>query len=47
VPMESDVLSLLLKGGVASAVYIGFLSLSEWDEYRRNLQIIYNLIKSQ
>jgi O-antigen/teichoic acid export membrane protein len=47
-PMESDVLSLLLKGGVASAVYIGFLSLSEYDEYRRNLQIIYrHIVRSQ
>ena len=45
-PLESDVLSLLLKGGVASVVYVGFLLVLERNEYSKNLQTIYGLFKS-
>ena len=44
-PIESDFLSLLVKGGVATVVYSGLLLLFEHDEYRRNAQIVYNLVR--
>lgn len=45
--LENDLLSLLLKGGVASVVYIGFMFVLERNEYVKNLQTIHRLFKSR
>jgi len=44
-PVESDFLSLLLKGGVAAVIYGGALLLLERNEYVKNLRTIYNVIR--
>jgi O-antigen/teichoic acid export membrane protein len=44
--VESDFLSLLLKGGVASVVYTGVLVLFERNEYRKYVEIFQRLIRS-
>ena len=44
-PVESDFLSLLLKGGVAAVIYGGLLLLLERNEYMKTLRTVYNLVR--
>ena len=45
-PAGSDIVSLLLKGGVAAIVYGGLLLLLERNEYIKNLRAIREIIRS-
>ncbi|MEA3407263.1 MAG: lipopolysaccharide biosynthesis protein [Chloroflexota bacterium] len=45
-PVASDFLSLVLKGGMASVIYGGLLLLLERNEYMRTFRTVYNLIRS-
>lgn len=45
-PVENDLVSFLLKGGVAAVVYGGLLLLLERHEYMKNLRAIREIIRS-